>query len=302
MPPGDPLPEWLRPMADPLATTADPPPGDAGGSATPAPRLGRARRVARRWLPFAAGVLATFLAIAAYGALNPGKPPITLGDVRQAVASALASQTPPPARGELIYAAIQPSLVVIRAEGRAADGSTTREIGTGVIVNDAGVVLTALHVVETADSITLLYGDGSSSPATITTQEPDKDIAVLQPETPPASFAPATLGNPASVRIGSEAYVVGTPFGLAGSLSAGVVSGLDRSFTQPETKRTFSGLIQVDAAINPGNSGGPLLDRDGRVVGIVTALINPTKDDVFIGIGLAVPIDVAGGAAGLPPD
>jgi S1-C subfamily serine protease len=102
------------------------------------------------------------------------------------------------------------------------------------------------------------------------------------------------------MRIGSEAFLVGNPFGLYGSLSAGVVSGLDRSFQQPGSDRVIRGLIQVDAAVNPGNSGGPLLDRGGRVVGIVTALLNPTKQDVFIGIGLAVPIDVAGGAAGLP--
>jgi S1-C subfamily serine protease len=102
------------------------------------------------------------------------------------------------------------------------------------------------------------------------------------------------------MRIGSEAYIVGNPFGLYGSLSAGVVSGLDRTFQLPNGGREIKGLIQVDAAINPGNSGGPLLDRNGQVVGIVTALVNPTGQDVFIGIGLAVPIDVAGGAAGLP--
>jgi S1-C subfamily serine protease len=102
------------------------------------------------------------------------------------------------------------------------------------------------------------------------------------------------------MRIGSEAYVVGNPFGLYGSLSTGVVSGLNRSFQEPGSDRVYKGLIQVDAAINPGNSGGPLVDRNGRVVGIVTALVNPTKQDVFIGIGLAVPIDVAGGGAGLP--
>ncbi|HEX7472844.1 MAG TPA: trypsin-like peptidase domain-containing protein, partial [Candidatus Limnocylindrales bacterium] len=89
-------------------------------------------------------------------------------------------------------------------------------------------------------------------------------------------------------------------FGLYGSISSGVVSGLGRSFQVPNSAQVLLNLIQVDAAVNPGNSGGPLLNRDGQVVGIVTALVNPTKEGVFIGIGLAVPINVAGGAAGLP--
>ncbi len=71
--------------------------------------------------------------------------------------------------------------------------------------------------------------------------------------------------------------------------------------SHPDSDKLLTGLIQIDAAVNPGNSGGPLVDRDGRVIGIVAALVNPTEDDVFIGIGLAVPIDVAGGAAGAPP-
>ena len=114
-------------------------------------------------------------------------------------------------------------------------------------------------------------------------------------------LVPATIGNPGAVRQGSEAYALGSPFGLYGSVSAGVISGLDRSFKMQDTGRTLTGLFQIDAAVNPGNSGGALVDRSGRVIGIVTALINPTDDDVFIGIGLAVPIDVAGGAAGLLP-
>ena len=118
---------------------------------------------------------------------------------------------------------------------------------------------------------------------------------------PPAELVPATLGNPGAVRQGSEAYALGSPFGLYGSVSAGVISGLDRSFKMPDSDRTLTGLFQIDAAVNPGNSGGALVDRDGRLIGIITALINPTSDEVFIGIGLAVPIDVAGGAAGLPP-
>jgi S1-C subfamily serine protease len=78
------------------------------------------------------------------------------------------------------------------------------------------------------------------------------------------------------------------------------VSGLGRTFQSHDGGPVLHDLIQIDAAVNPGNSGGPLLDRNGRVIGIVAALINPTKDDVFVGIGFAVPIDVAGGAAGLP--
>jgi S1-C subfamily serine protease len=103
------------------------------------------------------------------------------------------------------------------------------------------------------------------------------------------------------MRVGDEAYVVGNPLGLFGSMSAGVISGFERSFKLEDSEQRLEGLIQFDAAANPGNSGGPLLNRYGQVVGIVTALANPTEQDVFIGIGFAVPITTAGGAAGLPP-
>src|SRR4029077_15476740 len=130
----------------------------------------------------------------------------------------------------------------------------------------------------------------------------DHDIAVLQADVLPSTAVPATLGNPRSVQVGDEAYVVGNPFGLGGSMTAGVISGVNRSFQNPATGGTQVGLIQFDAAANPGNSGGPLMNRAGQVIGIVTSLVNPPGQDVFIGIGLAVPIDFAGGAAGLPPD
>jgi S1-C subfamily serine protease len=109
------------------------------------------------------------------------------------------------------------------------------------------------------------------------------------------------LGNPNSLHVGDEAIVVGNPFGLRHSVTAGVISGLGRTFKLPSTQEPVTGLIQFDAAVNPGNSGGPLLNREGEVVGIVTALVNPTEQDVFIGIGFAVPIDVAASAAGTPP-
>ena len=263
-------------------------------------RRAAARARARRATPFVGGVVAAFLAVVVYGLLNPPARPLTTQDVNQAVASALASQTSAPPRSELVYAAVRPSLVFIQV-GEPAGAAAPEGLGTGVVVNESAAILTALHVVDAATSITVTFADGSKSPATIVSRKPESDIAVLQPSQPPATIAPATLGNPNVMQIGSDAFVVGNPFGLYGSLSTGVVSGLDRSYQVTEGGPVFNGLIQVDAAVNPGNSGGPLLDRNGRVVGIVTALVNPTKQDVFIGIGLAVPIDVAGGAAGLPP-
>jgi S1-C subfamily serine protease len=120
---------------------------------------------------------------------------------------------------------------------------------------------------------------------------------VLTPAKLPEVVVPAVLGGGA--QIGDEAFAVGHPLGLVGSLSAGVISGLDRSFPLSNGK-TLTGMIQFDAAVNPGNSGGPLLNRNGQVIGIVTGLANPAGDDDFIGIGFAVPIGTAGGAAGAP--
>jgi S1-C subfamily serine protease len=271
-----------------------PPPGP------PARRIARLGSRIRRGTPFVGGLLAAFLAIALYGAFFPGPHQLTPADVKDNIASALASVTPAPARSQLVYAAIQPSLVIIESDSVDAKGKAQTGLGTGVVVDMAGDILTALHVVDKATTIKLTFADGSTSGAAVAVRQPEHDIAVLTPTQPPALIVPATLGNPNAVQIGSEAYIVGNPFGLYGSMSSGVVSGLGRSFQFPDSTLEIHGLIQVDAAVNPGNSGGPLLNRDGQVVGIVTGLINPTKQDVFIGIGLAVPIDVAGGAAGLP--
>jgi serine protease DegQ len=292
-------------------------------------------------MPFFAGVVATFIALVLYGVFFPGPSPLTTRDVQTTVASALASVTPAPPFSEAVYAIARPSVVVIEAHvpsarsGKPSSAATASpggsaaaspngsaasspalspgsspeaspdsgggRLGSGVIVDDAGDILTALHVVESADQVDLLFADGTRSPARIVTKQPENDTAVLRATQPPAQLVPAVLGNPNSLQIGDEAYVVGSPFGLVGSMSAGIVSGLGRSFKHPQTGQELHGLIQIDAAVNPGNSGGPLLNRDGQVVGIVTALVNPTAQDVFIGIGLAVPITAAGGAAGLPP-
>jgi S1-C subfamily serine protease len=175
------------------------------------------------------------------------------------------------------------------------------DVSTGVIINEAGDILTSLHFVAEAPSIYVIFADGTQSSAVITATQPENDIAVLQANQPPQLFFPAVLGNPDAMRVGDEAFVVGHPFSLYGSMTAGVISGFERSFQMPNTGQQLEGMIQVDAAINPGNSGGPLLNRYGQVVGIVTGILNPTGENFFVGVGFAVPITTAGGAAGLPP-
>jgi S1-C subfamily serine protease len=265
-------------------------------------RFGRLRARARGVVPFATGVLAALVALLVYNALAPAPRPLTTREVNDTVAQVLASATPPPAFSARVYQQIQPSLVYIQVRVPDRNGKPEEGIGSGVIVDDSGDILTSLHVVSDATEIQLTFADGSQSKAQIINTQPENDIAVLQASTPPAQIVPAVLGNPGAVRVGDEAYVVGNPLGLYSSMSAGVISGLNRSFNPPDSRHKLQGLIQVDAAVNPGNSGGPLLNRDGQVIGIVAALVNPTQQDVFIGIGLAVPINVAGGAAGLPPD
>ncbi len=263
-------------------------------------RLHRLAAAVKRLLPFTLGVAATFLALVFYNLLTPKTPQLTRRDINQAVGQALASATPAPAYSEVVYRIIQPSLVLIEATVPNTDGEGDHALGSGVIIDDNADILTSLHVVADNTAITVTFADGSSSSAKMIGSDPSIDIAVLAPDQPPALIVPAVMGNPNSMRVGDEAYAVGNPFGLYSSMSAGVISGFDRSF-QPEGSGTeLTGMIQFDAAVNPGNSGGPLLNRFGQVVGIVTGIANPTNQNFFIGIGFAVPITVAGGAAGAP--
>ncbi len=222
-------------------------------------------------------------------------PPV---DVAGTVAEALESLPPSPPIAPLVYQAILPSLVVVQTDRDPE--SDLVGLGSGVVVNSDALVLTALHVIEGAGEIQLGFVDGTSTTATVVNVDPEKDIAVLAPAALPSLVVPATIGSADAMRVGDEVFAVGHPLGLAGSLTAGVASGFDRQFKPSDGGEPLQGLIQFDAAVNPGNSGGPLLNRGGQVVGIVIGLTNPTDHDVFIGIGFAVPIDVAAQGAGGP--
>jgi S1-C subfamily serine protease len=190
-----------------------------------------------------------------------------------------------PLTAATIYQRAAPSVVTIRAG---------RDLGTGVIVADDGTILTADHVVASGGSITVTFADGTVANATVVSSDKKADIAELRPTKLPQVVVPATLGGGADV--GAPVVAIGNPLGLTDSVSAGVVSGLDRSADTDTGKR--SGLIQFDAAVNPGSSGGPLLDSRGMVIGIVVALADPDGQDAFAGIGFAVPIGAALGVAG----
>jgi S1-C subfamily serine protease len=207
------------------------------------------------------------------------------------VAQALADQQRAPAEGSAVHAAIAPSLVLIRA-----GAGDTAGLGSGVVASARGAILTAYHVVAGPGPIRVTFADGSTSEARVSTADQAHDIAVLTPTAPPAVIVPAVLGG--GVRVGDRVYAVGHPLGLVDSLTAGVVSATGRTVKAKD--QTLEGLIQFDAAVNPGNSGGPLLNRAGQVVGVVTALANPTDQPYFIGIGFAVPMSTAGGAVGGP--
>jgi S1-C subfamily serine protease len=174
-------------------------------------------------------------------------------------------------------------------------------IGSGVVVNESGAVMTALHVITSTDRWVIVFADGSKSDATVIGSQPENDLAVLQPRNTPDELQPAILASTAGLMPGDGVVATGFPFGIGPSVTSGVVSGLHREFDDPNNHHRLTNLIQFDAAVNPGNSGGPLVNRDGEVVGIVTAILNPSNAGVFAGIGFAVPIENAATALGENP-
>jgi serine protease DegQ len=310
-------PEPRDPAA--LATPA----AAAASTKAPAASLATTRR------PWRAIAMSLALgALAAWAVLQwapTAQRPLTQKDIDRAVLHTL-QNADLPAPGAKAYAAVGGSVVRVvgfsdpRAPSPSAsapaaprkakkDGGDeednsdkeSRGVGTGVVIIDNGTILTNLHVVYGAKRIEVTFADGLVSEADITGLQPENDLAVLRARRIPDDLKAATLRSTGDLALGDRVTAVGFPFGLGPSVSHGVVSGLKREFRSPEGKRILTNLIQFDAAANPGNSGGPLVTDDGAVVGIVTAIYNPTAERFFVGIGFAVPIENAAQAAGMPP-
>lgn len=226
---------------------------------------------------------------------------LTQKDIDAAVLHTLSSKSLPSPTARAADK-IRPAVVRVVAYARDRQGQEVEAgVGTGLVIVDKGVILTNLHVVDSARRLRVVFADGSDSLASVTGVRPEQDLAVLQAHTVPDDLQAATLRGTADLRPGDQVVAVGFPFGIGPSVSSGVISGFGRSFRAPEGGQDIGNLIQFDAAANPGNSGGPLVTLDGEVVGVVTGILNPTRHRTFAGIGFAVPIESAAAAAGLPP-
>ncbi len=250
----------------------------------------------------AGGALLALLLVWGPTRMAPAPQRISQKDIDRAVQHTLETQSLPSPVAKA-YEAILPSVVRVRGFDTDPDGDDEIEknVGTGVVMVDRGLILTNFHVVANAMRVKVVFADGHESEASVVGLKPDNDLAVLQAQSVPDDLAPANLVSTRSLAPGDQVIAVGFPFGIGPSVSAGVVSGLNREYRTPEGQRLLTNLIQFDAAANPGNSGGPLVNANGEVVGIVTAILNPTEQRVFIGIGFAVTMESAVAAIGLPP-
>jgi S1-C subfamily serine protease len=296
--PKGPFPPGPRPGS--AAASPPPAPGSAPGEGHASRRAHR-RPLLQPSLFAAAGLLIALVTVLLYRAVDPPPPRPTPRDIAAAVEKALKERKPEPPIAARAYQAVRPSLVLVHALGPEPRAEDSGAIGTGVVVEDTGTILTNLHVVAGAAALRVVFADGFETDAAVVGVQPDNDLAVLQPAVVPDDLVPATLTGSGHLRAGDEVVAVGHPFGISNSVTAGVVSGLGRAFVSPQSGTALQNLIQFDAAVNPGNSGGPLLDRNGEVVGIVTAILNPIERDFFVGIGFAVTIETAVAGLGIPP-
>jgi len=286
-----------------------------------------------RIVPASLAILITLGLIGGWRLAHPAPKPLTQWDIDNAVKYTMDHTPPGPAKTTVAAATVAPSVVRVdgylspehAAEAAKAEAAEDRKhhmkppstapktedgkdmhpdsTGSGVVIDEKGDILTNLHVIHSTDRWVVTFFDGSTSDAEVVNVQPENDLAVIRAKTNPDDLKPATLTSTAGLYPGDTVVAVGFPFGIGPSVSSGVIAGLKREFDDPDDKTTptLKNLIQFTAPVNPGNSGGPLVNRDGEVVGIVTAIYNPTGQRVFAGMAFAVPIENAAKAVGTNP-
>ena len=251
----------------------------------------------RALLAFAIGVLTSAIALVALlvvtGEIG--------GDERETapVAPTPAGDSPSlprtaPASVADIYDRVSSGVVFVSARGGGAPTpgpGGAAATGSGFLIDEDGSIVTNDHVVAGSRDVTVRFGDGDAVPARLRGRDPSSDLALLQvdPGDIPDGVEPVQLGTSEGLRPGDAAIAIGSPFGLSGTVTTGIISALDREIPAPNGF-TISGVLQTDAAINPGNSGGPLLDARGRAIG-VNSQIATGGGNQSAGVGFAVPID-----------
>jgi S1-C subfamily serine protease len=191
-----------------------------------------------------------------------------------------------------MYARVSPAVVHITSRVIVRNffyGEVPQEgTGSGFVIDTQGHIITNNHVVENAEKVTVTLSDDTAADATVVGTDPSTDVAVLKIDVSSDKLHPVELGTSANLRVGQRAIAIGNPFGFDRTLTTGVIRSLGRPL-ETENGRTIYDVIQTDAAINPGNSGGPLLDSNGRVIGVNSAIYSPSGGSV--GVGFAIPID-----------
>lgn len=260
----------------------------SGGSGS-----GRGRRIGA---VVGAGVLiAAIAAGAGYGgaALQSSGDGTTVPDGTSALDVPASDVEAPKGDVEKIAAEVMPSVVQINVRSGQEGGS-----GSGVVLSSDGEILTNNHVVESASedgTITVAFSDGTNAEAAILGRDPVTDLAVIKAEGV-SGLKPATLGSSAELRVGQDVIAIGSPFGLESTVTTGIVSALNRPVESSDASgenATVFPAVQTDAAINPGNSGGPLIDLAGNVIGINSAIRTNSSASGSIGLGFAIPVDLA---------
>ena len=188
-----------------------------------------------------------------------------------------------------VFRRVNPSVVIIRARWKEVTGRVS-EVGSGFLISADGKIITAAHVVQTADEITAEFLGGETITAKVVSSEPEADVALLELERPPAQPILARMGDSDTVQVGDQVFIIGAPYGIGHTLSVGYVSARYKPNTVYGTM-SLAEFFQTDAAINPGNSGGPMFNMAGEVIGVASH--NISKSGGFEGLGFVVTINLA---------